>query len=578
MSTQQVTVRVVTDSVTVSGAAGNTSRATVVATGSTGPQGAPGIVQSITAGTGVTVGGSAGAPEVTVNMASGAETAAGSVNSKAVTPASLVAALPFPDVQQFGVVFDGVTNDRTNLNSYIADCAADGRPCFLRAGTFQISGGSLAGAGVIRGAGRGKTVIRQGSTNAGVLDFDSKSDWEVSDLTLESDASATHLRSLWIRGEGERGSVHRVQVTNGGLYVSGGDASFDTTPNPTTPGFQKRLVLDSVWVDDAGEYGISLDSVQGADLIAPQITSAAVDGIKMLHSCDDVTVTGGFATLCGQEGLDAFMGGRNLTIVGFKAFDNTGNGITVKSDDNLYDPGNIQLNAQVTLVGVICRGNGAYGLTIDRNGAVDDPLIWLLSHVTVHGGVFEDNTQAGIKVRARNVSLVAPACRRNGQQGIYFLPEAMDCDVVSPQVSGNSQTTVNTYDGILVAGIRTRVFGGYSIGKDADTITADGDYAALTAQQRYGAVIASGSTDCEIHDTIAFGNATGDVVSFGTGGMIRTRTNFQIAGAVEVDGALNHDGTTVGFYGTAPVAKQTGVAVSAAGVHAALVNLGLISA
>ncbi|KKN23895.1 hypothetical protein LCGC14_0900370 [marine sediment metagenome] len=33
----------------------------------------------------------------------------------------------------------------------------------------------------------------------------------------------------------------------------------------------------------------------------------------------------------------------------------------------------------------------------------------------------------------------------------------------------------------------------------------------------------------------------------------------------------------VGFYNTAPIAKQTGVAVTAAGVHAALVNLGLIT-
>ena len=37
-------------------------------------------------------------------------------------------------------------------------------------------------------------------------------------------------------------------------------------------------------------------------------------------------------------------------------------------------------------------------------------------------------------------------------------------------------------------------------------------------------------------------------------------------------------GGKVGFYGTAPIALQTGVAVSAAGVHAALVALGLITA
>lgn len=39
-----------------------------------------------------------------------------------------------------------------------------------------------------------------------------------------------------------------------------------------------------------------------------------------------------------------------------------------------------------------------------------------------------------------------------------------------------------------------------------------------------------------------------------------------------------NDGYKAGFYGTTPIAQQTGVAVSAAGVHAALVALGLITA
>ena len=34
----------------------------------------------------------------------------------------------------------------------------------------------------------------------------------------------------------------------------------------------------------------------------------------------------------------------------------------------------------------------------------------------------------------------------------------------------------------------------------------------------------------------------------------------------------------IGFYAATPVALQTGVTVSAAGIHAALVNLGLITA
>lgn len=46
---------------------------------------------------------------------------------------------------------------------------------------------------------------------------------------------------------------------------------------------------------------------------------------------------------------------------------------------------------------------------------------------------------------------------------------------------------------------------------------------------------------------------------------------------IEIDGDLNHDGAGVGFYGTAPIAKQLAVPVTAAGVHAALVALGLIT-
>ena len=41
---------------------------------------------------------------------------------------------------------------------------------------------------------------------------------------------------------------------------------------------------------------------------------------------------------------------------------------------------------------------------------------------------------------------------------------------------------------------------------------------------------------------------------------------------------VDHDGSTVGFYGKNPVAQQTGVAVTAVAIHTALVNLGLITA
>jgi len=47
---------------------------------------------------------------------------------------------------------------------------------------------------------------------------------------------------------------------------------------------------------------------------------------------------------------------------------------------------------------------------------------------------------------------------------------------------------------------------------------------------------------------------------------------------LELNGDLNHDGSKAGFFATAPVSRPTGVAVSAAGIHAALCSLGLITA
>ena len=53
---------------------------------------------------------------------------------------------------------------------------------------------------------------------------------------------------------------------------------------------------------------------------------------------------------------------------------------------------------------------------------------------------------------------------------------------------------------------------------------------------------------------------------------------FRVINELEIDGDLNHDGANAGFYATTPIAQQTGVAVSDAAIHAALVNLGLITA
>ena len=55
------------------------------------------------------------------------------------------------------------------------------------------------------------------------------------------------------------------------------------------------------------------------------------------------------------------------------------------------------------------------------------------------------------------------------------------------------------------------------------------------------------------------------------------RFGLKARGDVEIDGALNHDGTTAGFYGTTPVTKPSITTANAAQIFAALVALGLVS-
>lgn len=112
------------------------------------------------------------------------------------------------------------------------------------------------------------------------------------------------------------------------------------------------------------------------------------------------------------------------------------------------------------------------------------------------------------------------------------------------------------------------------------------------------------------NDVVRFGSVDGTIVSLekGTGGdnslqlyssstgnpvemraKSFTNTDVDLAFMPQGDGVGRLRGgafadkvtwstTGIGFYGTAPVAKPTGVAVTAAGVHAALVTLGLIAA
>lgn len=80
-------------------------------------------------------------------------------------------------------------------------------------------------------------------------------------------------------------------------------------------------------------------------------------------------------------------------------------------------------------------------------------------------------------------------------------------------------------------------------------------------------------TSAELNGAVTCGSTlevTGNItIADGANIIVNTTTGTQIGTAA---------GQKIGFYGATPVAKQTGVAVSAAAIHAALVSLGLIGA
>jgi hypothetical protein len=106
-----------------------------------------------------------------------------------------------------------------------------------------------------------------------------------------------------------------------------------------------------------------------------------------------------------------------------------------------------------------------------------------------------------------------------------------------------------------------------------------------------GAVaMSSGLTSTGVSTFAGLASVTGGTIAVGAGlafafvdgaegGAIQTFSNRKLTinalgNAVEIGAAAG----SLGFYGTAAIAKQTGVAVSAAGIHAALVALGLFAA
>lgn len=531
-------------------------------------------------------------------------------------------------------VGDGTTDDTVALQSFLTAAADTGATVLL--GVHKITATLTVPSGVmVMGRDDDSRLILPADADFPALTLDAVTRTRVNRLRVTAAATGA-IGACAVEVSGDSVDVVLEDVHADGTYEG-----FRIVGNQgATAGTIERIHLVRCKVSDSDLYGFRVEDVDGAYLTDCTSDVTGLDGVKLLRSARNVSITGGsFAGAVAGDGLDAYAGGGRLTIQGTIFSNNTLNGIVIKNDDlNLSDPATYGRVQDVTIMGVQATGNGGAGLTIHRQSATDNTDEPLVCRVSVQGGQFDNNTQYGIFIRARQVTVSGATVARNGYDGIAVDDGALDVSLIGCHVAGNSTSGATSYDGIRVEGDRVQIIGGSSIGADPDGATSDTDISNGTKNQRYGLRVEATASDVFIAGIALLHNATGalsdaslaavtlpyaasatssniiipnnnryycrdaagtaasvayyttgdalnigdstnaEAINFLANGTATMFPKLACVGEVEIDGALNHDGSTVGFYGTAPVAKQTGVAVSAAGVHAALVALGLISA
>ena len=136
---------------------------------------------------------------------------------------------------------------------------------------------------------------------------------------------------------------------------------------------------------------------------------------------------------------------------------------------------------------------------------------------------------------------------------------AGDCETIRAVSTGTYDTTASTLDVNCILASTNVV---RSAGANPLTTTAiNGTAAGAQTNTALKGTANGTAANTGLHVTAA-------------GGTTNVAIDADNGGDVSLCGATDK----LGFYGTAPIAKQTGVAVSAAAIHAALVALGLISA
>ncbi len=388
----------------------------------------------------------------------------------------------------------------------------------LPPGRFKISRPlSIPSEATIHGAGTfATTIVVPNDSSFAVFDIDGKRNIHLSGFSIKKEngnptpAALVKLYGIQVGGQSSDTLIENIHVDGcfRGFNIAGGEGHH--------PGISQRVTLrdclathSTTPTANTGQFGFNIDDCDQVTLINCHANHHWLDGLKLRKKTRNVTIMGGSFNHNGEakagggagDGIDAYAGGDTFNFSNIICEHNYGNGITIKTGplNNPPDAANYGYVKNANLSGLRMCHNAGNGVYIGRSSS-DEPSEPLVSGITIHGGLFEGNGLSGIYLRGRNISAIAPFVKGNGREGITVAPNTFDADIIAPKVLANATNKPGYYPGILISGTRIKIRGGTINGKDANTVTQDGDYAALTAMHNHGIVISDKATDVLIDE------------------------------------------------------------------------------
>lgn len=434
------------------------------------------------------------------------------------------------DIRDYGALVNGSTDDTAAVQAAIA-ASTPGARIFYPPGTCIISATLLPKTGTTHFGVRGKSVVKAktGVTGFNIFQPTGVNNVAFEDLVIDLNKAGTTNPGTNTAGVGVYIAVttggtgfvlRRVEVMNGwqvGLRFLGHTGQTDPASlNPS------EAVFDDCNVHDCSGQGIMAVNTTRLRLRNCTTSGNGLDGV--FHSTSRNTViTGCTAEGNGGHGIVAtYVEG--LKVTDCNAQSNTLWGIAVGGGSTTIQP-----NKRCVISGNTCSANGTGGIT-------NDP--------TVTGA-------PGVPVDIATV-VAGNVCFNNlVDHGIYLH---------------------NTKNAVVAGNI---CFGNANSG-----IAVHGLYAAVSGNLCYGNTLYGISIQGDGTETVPYGNhrLTGNSVYGNTSAQVFITASTTNVGIVDPSTIKMETGSTVGFYGSTPITKQTGVPVDAAGIHAALVALGLIGA